>query len=276
MPYVGMKPKHRLLTVLLLAAVLFAVLVSSAAAAPQLRLVNGTLQTSSNWAGYAVAGLDPTTTYTSVSGTWVQPAATCASTASSYAAFWVGLGGYSDTSQALEQIGTQVDCTSGKAAYSVWYELVPAGSVPVKLKLFPGNTVTASVTVTGSTVTVKLANVTRKTSFTKKLTMAAPDISSAEWVAEAPSACDAASRCQVLPLANFGTVQFARATATTTSGETGTISSPSWDATPIQLAADGGSRFSRFGPVSSAAAVPGALSADGSAFAVAWQASATA
>jgi hypothetical protein len=251
---------------------LLATLAGPAAAAPLPRLFHGTLQTSSNWAGYAVTGLDASTQYKSVSGTWVQPAATCDPASDSYSAFWVGLGGFSETSQALEQIGTAADCRNGTATYSVWYELVPAASVPTKLKLYPGNTVSATVTVSGSSVTLKLANLTRKTSFTKKLTMATPDVTSAEWVAEAPSSCTAAGQCQVLPLSKFGSVTFTKATATTTAGLAGTISNPAWDATPIELAPASG-RFGRFRalPMSTGTAVPGALSADGSSFGVAWQ-----
>jgi hypothetical protein len=80
----------------------------------------------SDWAGYVVGGAETTATFTSVSAKWVQPAVSCATRRSSYSAFWVGLGGASDTSQALEQIGTEADCRAGKPAYSMWYELVPA------------------------------------------------------------------------------------------------------------------------------------------------------
>src|ERR1700733_10703350 len=90
---------------------------------------------SSNWAGFAVSG----TTFIAVSGSWVQPKATCTGSTTS-AAFWVGLGGNSTVSNSLEQIGTSSDCSAtGTASYSAWYELVPAGSVPVKLKVYAGN-----------------------------------------------------------------------------------------------------------------------------------------
>ena len=37
--------------------------------------------------------------------------------------------------------------------------------------------------------------------------MAAPDAGNAEWIAEAPSACNASgTSCRTLPLANFGTL----------------------------------------------------------------------
>jgi hypothetical protein len=88
--------------------------------------------TSSNWAGYAVSSPDPAApvAYTSVSGSWVVPVASCSASPASFSAFWVGLGDFSETSQGLEQIGTESDCTpAGRATYGVWYELVPAASV---------------------------------------------------------------------------------------------------------------------------------------------------
>jgi hypothetical protein len=64
--------------------------------------------TSSNWAGYAATGGQ----FTSVSADWVQPAGIC-SRGDQYAAFWVGLDGYSSTT--VEQTGTEVDCVGHTA-----------------------------------------------------------------------------------------------------------------------------------------------------------------
>ena len=214
---------------------------------------------SANWAGYAVTSSDPLTpaTYTSVSGSWVQPAAKCSASPAAFSAFWVGLGGFAETSQALEQIGTESDCAAdGRAKYGVWYELVPAASVPVKLKIFPGNRISANVTVSGQLVTVQLKNLTRKTSFTKRLSMESPDVSSAEWIAEAPSACAGAGDCRTLPLANFGTVAFSSAKALA-AGHGGAIVDAAWMATAIELDA-----LTR--------AVPSDVSPDGGSFSVTW------
>jgi len=235
--------------------------------------------TSSNWAGYAVSavpttdGTDPVPlTFTSVSGTWVEPAASCTTGTNAYAAFWVGLGGFSDTSQALEQIGTEVDCSaSNTARHSVWYELVPAEPVQLKLKIRAGDRISAIVTVSGQTVSLRLRNLTRKTIFTRKLTMDAPDVSSAEWIAEAPSACSNFGRCRVLPLTNFGTVSFSNATATV-AGHTGTISDPAWAATAIELDSGGDLIDPRFASdVTETQAIPAGLSSTGASFAVTWQ-----
>jgi hypothetical protein len=223
-----------------------------------------TSDVSTNWAGFAVSG----TTFSTVSGSWVQPKATCTGSTTS-AAFWVGLGGNSTVSNSLEQIGTSSDCSAtGTASYSVWYELVPAGSVPVKLKVYAGNKLSASVKVNGTKVTVQIQNLTRKTSFTKVLTMAAPDVSSAEWIAEAPSVCDTSGRCRTVPLTDFGRVSFSKSTATAGS-HTGTVADPLWTATSIQLRSAG--NFGRFASATSGAqAVPTGLSSDGSAFSVSY------
>ena len=230
---------------------------------------------SSNWAGYVVgatgAGTSAPTTFTSVSSQWVQPAVTCAAGESSYAAFWVGLGGASDTSQALEQIGTSSDCRAGTAAYSMWYELVPAASVKIKFKVFPGNVIAASVKVNGTQATLQIKNLTRRTKFTKKLRSSAPDLSSAEWIAEAPSACSNSGRCIQLPLANFGTISFSRA-ATTAAGHAGTIEDPNWALTAFNLIEEPSVLA---GPIAAQTspngAAPSSLSSNGASFAIAWQ-----
>ena len=251
---------------------------AAAAAVAFLALASGTAAkavttVSSNWAGYAVSG----TTFRTVSGTWAQPAADCsASTAEQTAsAFWVGLGGNSETSNALEQTGTEVDCSAtGVATYSAWYELVPAASVKAPLKVAAGDRIAAAVQVSGTNVTVRLRNLTTGKSFTKTLRMASPDVSSAEWIAEAPSALTPRGT-RILPLTDFGTVRFSSATATSTSGHTGAISDAAWSATRVDLLSDiGGPGSPGFGPFAPAnggiQALSSVLGSGGSAFSVTW------
>jgi hypothetical protein len=223
---------------------------------------------SQNWAGYVAGG----TQFSSVSGSWVQPTAKCGS-GQTYSAFWVGIGGSGNQSSGLEQTGTQADCTAdGGTDYYAWYELVPAGPVKLDLAIKPGDHISAKVSVSGSNVTVSLSDQTTGQSTTKALQMDNPDTSSAEWIAEAPSACDGSGSCQPLPLADFGTVQFTGATATA-DGHTGTISDPSWSAQPVQLGGSGSSDVSYGSDASSSGASPSSLSSDGSSFSVAAQAS---
>ena len=57
-------------------------------------------------------------------------AATCAGAHTSFAAFWVGLGGYSLHSRALEQIGSEADCDrQGALFYYAWFEFYPVDSL---------------------------------------------------------------------------------------------------------------------------------------------------
>jgi hypothetical protein len=107
--------------------------------------------------------------------------------------------------------------------------------------------------------------------------MSNPDVSSAEWIAEAPSTCNqGVSDCTPLSLADFGTVQFSGASATTTDGHTGTISDSDWSTAAVQLSP--GASQSGFGEAQfasyqgSAGATPSSLSSDGSSFSVAYSA----
>jgi hypothetical protein len=270
---------QRLLSLLIAAAVVGALAASSGTASTSTRQFasnDGTPSVSANWSGYALqdvnaAGLQ----FTSVTGTWKVPVMTCTSGSTSSAAFWVGLGGSSDTATGLEQTGTGADCNNGTVRYYAWYEILPAASVEVPLKVNPGDQITTSVNVNGTTVLVQIKNRTRKTSFTKALQVAAPDLSSAEWIAEAPSACTSSGRCTVVPLANFGTVTFTRA-ASIASSHPGTINDATWASDAIRLVPQSSSGFfASRNSTSTAGATPGALSADGRSFPVSWLANAT-
>jgi hypothetical protein len=234
-------------------------------------------QISSNWAGYAAVAPEGTdVSFSDVTGTWRQPKGTCTANRTDSAVFWVGLGGMSADSQSLEQLGTEIACdgAGAKPRYSAWWEIVPAPPVRIPIKVAAGNAIGAALLVSGQTVTFSLRNLTRGTHFTKRTTLTQTlDVSSAEWIAEAPSLCGFSNRCHVIPLTRFGSVTFSKG-ALTGNGHTGTIDDPTWTATPIELIGDGGGdRFfgggDPLGP--GVGAVPGALGADGRSFTVAWQ-----
>jgi Peptidase A4 family len=245
---------------------------SAAAAPPELGLglqqgleAGAGTETSTNWAGYAVTHRKP---FASATGRWIQPAATCADLSATYSAFWVGLGGFANNSFAVEQTGTLANCSGGSPYYTAWYELYPKPPVMLRISVRPGNTFSATVSVSKKTVLIRLKNVTTGKLFTKRFHMARPDLGSAEWVTEAPSGCDYAGNCSTLPLTNFGTVAFSHATATV-KGHKGRISDPVWSATTIELHGDlnDPNRPSLAG----ANAIPGAIGGDGGSFAVTWQ-----
>lgn len=274
------------------------------AAAPALPGVAGAASlkaTSSNWAGYAArrVGVD----FKRISGAWTVPAVDCSATSSAtYSANWVGLGGYATGSPALEQLGTESDCgADGKATYEGWFEVVPDVASTARLTLRPGDQVFASVTVAPRTkvVTLTLADLTRRTKATKIIRADAVDLSSAEWIVEAPSLCfgSASSSCRQTALARFGATGFTSARATTTAGHAGGILDSAWNAVGITLQPEqtasgrGGSSGPGSGPgargawgpggdddpgasttqattTGAGSATPGAVSADGSAFGV--------
>jgi hypothetical protein len=155
---------------------------------------------STNWSGYAAHS----TTYKSVKASWVEPTAHCPG-GSQFSSFWVGLDGFN--SGTVEQTGSEVDCRSGTPRYFGWYEMFPAFPVNFSNPVHPGDHFTGSVTFAGGGhYTLVLMDTTQGWSHTIKKTLTSAKNSSAEVIAEAPS-----SSSGILPLTNFGTVQFSNA-----------------------------------------------------------------
>jgi hypothetical protein len=232
-----------------------------------------TSEQSTNWSGYAVTG----PAFTVVRGRWIEPAANCLGrvTAETDSSFWVGLGGYAESSKGIEQIGTEADCSpDGRERYFAWYEMWPARSRDINLRVSAGDRMSAFVEVDGTTVIIQLRNLTTGRSFSRALRLAAPDTTSAEWIAEAP-ALVVSHGSPILPLTNFGRVTFSNAAATSRDGHAGTISGSSWT-TRLMSLASGASRnpnpLQRFAEQASAVrAVPGPLQRGGSGFSVEWK-----
>jgi hypothetical protein len=211
---------------------------------------------SANWAGYAVTGAK----YRRVTGTWVVPSLSCTPGSPSASAAWLGLGGFEPESGSVEQTGTQLECTnSGDARYAAWYELLPAAPVTIPMKVRPGDSVSASVTVARTHVAMVLRNRTTGERFAKRLHMSAPDVTSAEWIVEAPSACTGDGSCDVLPLSDFGSTSFSHVAATSTDGHRGNPADVAWSPTALTL------------NDSRASATPSGLSSNGSSFSVTYQ-----
>jgi hypothetical protein len=210
--------------------------------APNHRITNST---STNWSGYATTG----SRFVSISSSWTEPTALCGSGETSYSSFWVGLDG--DTSGTVEQTGTDADCSSGVPRYYAWYEMYPKFPTNLSNPVQPGDTLTASVTTDGvGRFTLAISDGTKWT-FTTTQRLKSAALASAEVIAEAPS-----SRSGVLPLTNFGTVNFG---ASTVNGNLSLAAAPNLD--PITMVGSGGSPTK---------ASPGKISSDGS-FSVTFQ-----
>jgi len=211
--------------------------------------------TSTNWSGYAA--LEGSAPFTKVSGKWTQPAVDCSKTPTGYSSFWVGLDGY--TSNSVEQDGSEADCSGGTARYDVWWEMYPLYEVPV-FSIHAGDVIVAKVAYDGGSFKLTVKDKTSGRGFTRTSACEAASCqrSSAEWIAEAPSAGG------VLPLSDFGTVNF-EASKAGIAGHSGTITDGHWTNDEITMV----SKSDR----SKVKAQPGPLNGAGTAFSVAWMAS---
>ena len=132
-----------------------------------------------NWAGYAATGA----TFTSVSGSWTEPTATCTNDSELYAP-WVGIDGYNDST--VEQTGVQTSCSTGSPVDSAWYEMYPAAPVYFSNPVSTGDEITASVTYQGSrSYKLTISDTTKGWTQTVTKTLSA-DNASAEAIIEAP------------------------------------------------------------------------------------------
>ncbi len=228
-------------------------------ASPRLSLGRTGLESSLNWAGYAVTG----TTMSSVSGSWVVPSASCPKNATQEDSTWVGIDGFASTDPSVQQIGTDSDCAKTKRShvgtplYFAWYEMYPASAVLLPQSLYPvapGEVISGSVTLSGSTYTLSLTNgvwhfSTNQTPSSRLLN------ASAEWITEAPTHCTGSS-CAVFQLADFGVLAFTNALA---DGQA--ITSRTFTSTQIDMANKSGKKLK---------ARTSALGPGGSSFTVTW------
>ncbi len=246
-------------------------LITAAVVTTLLALAPGASASSSlsqNWAGYAVHGA----AFKRVSASWHQPRLVCQAGQTRYSAMWVGLGGYSLTSQALEQVGTELDCVHGHVASSAWYELVPSASQTLAMPVRQGDLIAASVTAANGQVTMAIDDVTRHRSFHRTFAPAALDVSSAEWILEAPSACVPGTVfCRTLPLADFKQATFTNVQAQATDGAVGGIVSSAWQRNQIVLGPAGAQFVSNGGGTAAVGtAHPGSPSKRGTSFTISY------
>jgi hypothetical protein len=162
---------------------------------------------STNWGGYADTAATNAVSY--VAGTWVEPAVTCPTRGTLYAAFWVGIDGYS--SSTVEQDGTLAECSHGKATYSAWWELYPLNAIQTisSITVKAGDSINATVTYTSSGFTMAIKDVTAGTSYSHTATQSSTSRNSAECIAERPSVGSSLSK-----LADFKSMKFSTCTAT--------------------------------------------------------------
>jgi len=214
--------------------------------------INGQSQVeSTNWSGYADTGSN----FSQVAGSWTEPSVSCGSrrSATSLAAFWVGIDGYS--SDTVEQDGTLIECYRGAAYQYSWWEMYPTNDIQVVGEsVAAGDSITASVVRSGTSYTLAVTDSTHPAnSFSTVQGCSDCANSSAEWIAEAPSGSNG-----IYPLSDFGT--WTESGATVTEGSTsGVISSFTDD--EITMVDNSGL----------VKAQPGALNSSGNGFSDTWE-----
>ncbi|KAF9076595.1 peptidase A4 family-domain-containing protein [Rhodocollybia butyracea] len=176
---------------------------------------------SENWAGAVLVA--STATYKAVTGTFTVP--TPKSTGGSEqqcSTAWVGIDG--DTCQtAILQTGVDFCVTGTSVEYDAWYEFFPADSIDFTgISFSAGDSVTVTATVISTTEgTLKIENNTKGQTVSKTVSSSAKLCqTNAEWIVEDFEECEG-SDCSLVPFANFGTIEFTGASATTSSGSVG-------------------------------------------------------
>ena len=202
---------------------------------------NGRERTGPGWPGRST-----------VTGTWTEPSVSCTS-ATSLAAFWVGIDGYSSSS--VEQDGTLAECYRGRAYQYTWWEMYPANAIQVVgSSLHAGDSITASVVRSGTSYTLKVSDSGHSAnSFTTTQTCSSCANSSAEWIAEAPSGSSG-----VYPLTNFHS--WTESGATVRAGSTSGVISSFADDEITMIDSSGATK-----------ALPGVLNGSGNGFSVTWE-----
>ncbi|KAE9392879.1 hypothetical protein BT96DRAFT_959221 [Gymnopus androsaceus JB14] len=156
---------------------------------------------SGNWAGAVLVA--STATYKAVTGTFTAPTPDA----------WVGIDGdICDT--AILQTGVDFCIEGTQVAYSY-----PADSDDFDISFSAGDSVTVTATVSSTTSgTLEIINHSKGTSVSKSISSSAKLCEyNAEWIVEDFEECEG-DNCSLVPFADFGTVMFTGAEATTSSG----------------------------------------------------------
>jgi hypothetical protein len=210
-----------------------------AAAPPVVRprlAVGQSSEDSLNAAGYAVSHSG--TRFRLVKATFFVPYLNCALTKSSYSDEWVGLGGFTGSSVTAQQAGIAANCTSaGRGSYHAWWAMYPQAQVASRIRISPGDSVTASVYYDAAQNRFDLSVTDNTTGghFTQARRCPAgsrcPALS-AEIISSAPTTRKG-KKLVVKPLADYGAVSYAAVNITDKSGQRSGLHSAYWSATRI-------------------------------------------
>ncbi len=196
---------------------------------------------SPNWAGYIVVKKDSNNqieekTVKYVEGTWEVPEVDCSSISTGYVYIWVGIDGYSSSSNTIEQIGTAARCNGGNPSYFAFWEMYPRPVNQISnFQISPGDEVYAKVEFIGkNNFNLSITNLDTGKTFSVVKKMKGTKRSSAEWIVEDPLGIASPGN-----FPEFDEVTFTNTKAKMKNVQGKTISNPNWVSYEIDMAGDG-------------------------------------
>jgi Peptidase A4 family len=184
-----------------------------------LGLAQGTA-TSADWSGYVVNGSE----FTLATGSWHVPEVNCSKTPYDFSIFWVGIDGWKNSPNTVEQAGTSSNCggaTGTTPEYFAWYEFYEPPGVPrvviTSVPVRPGDEIGAYVEYSVSFIkgidieipywTIWLKDFTTGKIYTGQFPYNSnQQRASAEWIVERP--CCNGDNGLDEPLADFDKANF--------------------------------------------------------------------
>jgi hypothetical protein len=176
---------------------------------------------SRNWAGYAVTRGK----FKKIKATFYVPIMNCKNNPNTFSSHWVGLDGFN--SNTVEQDGIEADCNGTRESIFAWREVFPRPEQPFRLKIRPGDSITATTTFRRHKFKMEVRDNTtgRHATASERCTGSVCKRSSAEVISEAPTVNGQQSN-----LAPYGAQSYSSIKITNSKGRRGGIRSSHWRA----------------------------------------------
>jgi hypothetical protein len=193
---------------------------------------------SQNWSGYVSVPKTKAGGFKAIRATFDVPSVNCSKSPHSLSVHWVGIDGFRN--KTVEQDGVLAQCAGKKgrtAQYAAWWENFPANPIRVAFRVRPGDAVIASVfhkTAAGAhhnQYNLVLKDVTsgRRLNVWKSCGARSCQNHTAEVISEAPTN----SSGNVVPLSDYGIINYESIQVTSKSGHSGGITSSLWNSDKI-------------------------------------------
>jgi hypothetical protein len=196
----------------------------------------GSLIQNSDWNGYLATGNSATASFTQADADFNVPSVNCAATPDGYVSHWAGLDGAGydlAASATLEAVGVTALCSGGTASYYAWWETYPDPQVNT-LAVSAGDAIDADVHYLPSEdpqtpYLLDLTDLTTGQGFARAEACAAACLnSSAEVITSAPSDAASTQAADILPLADYGQVNYVDTGIEDSAAQFGGFNSADW------------------------------------------------